>query len=76
MPEVPKTYQPSRTPAILEMRSNLVLILGRMDTLELFQAGAHLAMSIHCLERDAGLPPFQEAAATVPALTQGCEKGL
>lgn len=33
-----------------EIRSHLLCLLDRLDDLQLFQAGAHLSMAIHCLD--------------------------
>lgn len=33
-----------------EVRSELLDILERLDQLDLYQAGAHLTMAIHCLQ--------------------------
>lgn len=51
---------PVPTPqALAELRSDLSILLAEMDELGLFQAGAHLAMSIHCLDQQADLPNRQ-----------------
>jgi hypothetical protein len=50
---------------LIEMRAQMLAILERLDTLEVFQAGAALSMAIHHLEQRIGALPAEQPANDV-----------
>lgn len=62
--QYPDTTVP-KTVTVEDVRSDLLYLLDRLDDLGLFQAGAHLSMSIHCLDAAAAGPRGVESSSAL-----------
>lgn len=62
MSKVAPDTEDSKAASADEIRSHLLCLLDRLDDLQLFQAGAHLSMAIHCLDSAAPGPRGTEGS--------------